>query len=120
MNKNKRKLAALAAVVFGFCAVSAHADAKSDALVQAELNNNVAEAKRLIAAGADVNAMGVFGFLAYTPLMIAADKNSTDVAKVLIEAGVDVNAKDFDGNASLYYAASKNSADVAKVLIEAG
>ncbi len=77
----KKCFAVLAAMAL---ATAAFADAKSDALMEAARNNNVAEVARLIQAGADVNARGRTG---YTALMWAANSYAVDVAKALIEAG---------------------------------
>ncbi len=54
----------------------------------------------------------------FTPLMIAARKNSADMAKVLIKAGADV--KNDDGHTALMKAIESNSTDVAKMLNSAG
>ena len=75
----------LAVLMVGLlCAVSAHADAKSDALIEEAKTNNAAEARRLIASGADVNAKTDNGS---TALMIAAENNAADVARLLRDAG---------------------------------
>ena len=123
-NGMKRTLAALAlcaAVVAG-----AFADAKSDALLRATDENNVAEALRLIKAGADVNARGYAGS---TALMYAAASNAAEIADALIKAGADVNANtgyaDIAGlrageeKTALMFAAENNSSDVTRLLIAA-
>ncbi len=110
----KKWLAVLAAMAL---ATAAFADAKSDALLEAAINNNVAEVARLIQAGADVNARDRIG---YTALMWAANYYAVDAAKALIEAGADINAKDNNGYTALMVTVGKGSFDVAKVLIEAG
>ena len=82
-------------------------------------NNNAAEAKRLIANGADVNAKNEDG---WTPLHLAAIQNAAEVAKVLIANGAEVNANDNRGNTPLYWAESSqdDTAEVKKVLIANG
>ena len=56
----------------------------------------------------------------FTPLMLAATKNATDVAKLLIKAGADVNAKDEDDRSALIYAADDNAIELAQLLIKSG
>ena len=92
------------------------AGAKPDTLISAAESNNVAEVRRLIAAGANVNAKDNNGV---TALMGAAQNNAADVAKLLIEAKADVNAKNNNGVTALMGAAQNNAANVAKLLIEA-
>ena len=137
MNKNRIRLAVLAALMFGLCCAASAADgprARSE-LFRAAERNDVAEAQRLIAEGVDVNARGRYdGDYNPTVLMVAAWNNSVDVAKLLIAAGADVNAWDNKvGETALICAArktyvleadsernkSKNMAMV-KLLIEAG
>lgn len=70
-------------------------------LHQAGWDNNTAEAKRLIAAGADVNAVDIDGS---TPTHSAAYAFGADVIAVLVEAGADVNAKNKRGMTPLHAA----------------
>ena len=91
MNKNRIRLAVLAALMFGLCCAESEAQ-----IVVAIMNNDVAEVRRLIAEGVDVNARSQSYNRDYRPtaLMKAAECDSVDVAKVLIAAGADVNAWD--------------------------
>ena len=136
MNKNRIRLAVLAALMFGLCCTASAADApRAYSICYAAERNNVAEVQRFIAEGVDVNARGRYdGDYNPTVLMVAASCDSVDVAKFLIAAGADVNAWDNKvGNTALICAAkktyvlkadkernkSKNMAMV-KLLIEAG
>ena len=80
---------------------------------------NVKRVAQLIQDGADVNAVGKYG---WTPLEIAARNNSyPEVMLLLIEKGADVNAVGKDGRTPLILAARNNSnAEVLRVLIEGG
>ena len=78
---------------------------------------NINKIKRLIEAGADVNAKDVNG---ESPLYRAVDRDSVILAKYLISAGANVNAKDIDGYSPLYYAVDGNNKAIAKLLIKAG
>ena len=107
----------LAVLMVGlFCALSAHADAMGDALIEAAKTNNAAEVRRLIASGADVNAMSLYGG---TALMSAAWTNAVDAAKLLIASGANINAKDNNGITALMWAVACGSEDVVDVLLNA-
>ena len=82
------------AMLFASCqSTRVQKDAKTDALITAAKDNNVAEARRFIADGADVNATDSNG---NTALIFVTKENSVDVARLLLAAGADadVNAKD--------------------------
>lgn len=81
--KNKAiAISALALCVLTLSAcVRLHADAKTNALFNAAKTNNAAEARRLIADGADVNAQSYFGI---TVLMTAAVNNAVNVVRLLL------------------------------------
>ena len=70
-------------------------------LHSAASGNKTAEAKRLLAAGADANARD---FQGSTPLHYAAHDFGADVIPVLLAAGADVNAKDQNGDTPLHLA----------------
>ncbi len=77
----KKNLAALLCVAaFAVCAC------ESKTLFTAAEKNNVAQARRLIKSGADVNAMDEDGM---TALMYAAQNNATDVAALPKAAGAE-------------------------------
>ena len=100
--------------MFALASFAAHADAKTDALIKAAANNNIAKAKRLIAAGANVNSRNENDS---TALMYA---DSPDMAELLLAAGAVVDAKQERGWTALMFAAERNSSDVARLLIAAG
>ena len=117
----KKTMTAFTLCVGGsFCAltlsacVRMHADAKTDALFKAAKTNNVAEARRLIADGADVNAKSYLGL---TVLMVAAGNNFVDVARLLLAVGADVDAADNYGETALLYALKNKSRDVTRLLL---
>ncbi|HEX9943166.1 MAG TPA: ankyrin repeat domain-containing protein [Thermoanaerobaculia bacterium] len=75
-------------------------------------------ARRLIAAGADVNARNRSGS---TPLIEAAKNGATEVARLLVRTGADLEARDTQWNmAPLAWALHSEQPDVAQVLRNAG
>lgn len=80
---------------------------------------NLGKAKRLIAAGADVNLADKHGF---TPLHFAAQENSAEAVRLLSAAGAAVDPPDEFGDTPLWRAISKCRGDgaVIKLLREAG
>jgi len=89
------------------------------ALTIAAERGDAAEARRLIAAGADVNERDKAGLNA---LMWAARNGDTEIAKLLINARADLNARDCAsaGWTPLMHAIHKNQNDLARLLIERG
>jgi len=59
-------------------------------LHRAVLSGNLAEVKRLLEEGSDVNAKGEYGM---TPLMWAAGIGRIEMVKFLLSKGADVNAR---------------------------
>lgn len=91
-------------------------------LINAVKADDVAAARRMLAAGADVNTRNEE---AATLLMLASHAGNLPMVKILIEAGADVNASDASGWAPLMKAAynadvKHGFADVVQVLIDAG
>ena len=78
---------------------------------------NLSEVKRLIKAGANVNAVNNFG---KTVLMVATDIGHYEIAEVLLAAGADVNTADNHGLTALMYAVLSGNIGGAKVLLNAG
>jgi len=83
-------------------------------LHQAAEKGDVEEVKRLIARGADVNALDE---LLNTPLCKAAGLGNMEVVKLLVEAGADVNAGSWS---PLYTAVDKDNVAIAEYLIAHG
>ena len=74
--------------------------------------------KQHLAAGADVNAGGVFG---KTPLHLAALKDHKEIAELLITNGADLNAEDeMNGMIPLHNAAGRGYNEIVKLLIAKG
>lgn len=79
--------------------------------------NRVDMVRRLLAAGAAVDARTSGGF---TPLHWAASRDAAESAKLLLDAGADVEARTPDGITPLHWAASKNAVSVVRLLLAAG
>lgn len=80
----------------------------------------VANTTKLLADGADVNAVDEEGF---TPLLFAAADDSVDVVRLLLEAGANVNAANSGGETPLFKATMNTSSGaltIAKLLLEHG
>ena len=92
-------------------------DIKPEVFLQAVKSGDVAEVKRLIEAGADVNAQSNNG---YTVLMAASQYGQLEVCKLLIEKGAEVNTGPWDGRTALILASKEGHKEVAQLLIEAG
>jgi ankyrin repeat protein len=78
-----------------------------------------AAAERLVAAGADVNAVSG-NSLRNTPLHAAIAGSHADLAGWLIARGADVHAADAGGHTPLHIAAEGGQAAVVKALLERG
>jgi ankyrin repeat protein len=70
-----------------------YSSAETEALFDAVRNNDLAQARRMIALGADVNELWASDFphWGYTPLYYAINNGSLAMAKLLIDAGANVN-----------------------------
>jgi len=92
-------------------------------LHQAAEDGDLAEVKRLIAEGADVNAADQEHTVKWTPLIAAASGGDVQVVKVLLENRAKVNATDSHGYTPLYYALwtdGNNSEEIVRALIASG
>ena len=103
-------IAALMGLMFGAVA------AEECPLCDAAYDSDLAQVKRLIAAGADVNAANKGG---WTALMVAATEGYSEITKVLLSADANPNAAKDDGWTALMAAAQEGHAEVAKALLSA-
>lgn len=131
------KCTCLIALTLSLLVLPVHANTLHDCM-------DAAECKRMLDAGADVNARDDYGFTplhscldagackllleagaqvdarddyGHTPLHLADDAG---VAQLLIQAGADINATHNDGASILYSASVRGSADVVRLLLENG
>jgi ankyrin repeat protein len=89
----------------------------STPLQWAAFAGDAAEAKRLIAAGADVSATNNYGINA---MLLAADIASTEMVQLLLKSGADANSANPDGETALHLVARAGNIDAAKLLLKAG
>ena len=80
---------------------------------------NLNKIKRLIEAGADVNAKNKNQY-GETPLHWALWRDNIETTKLLIDSGADVNAKNKSGITPLAWAVDKRNIELVKLLIKAG
>ena len=79
---------------------------------------NINKIKRLIEAGADVNAKDVDG---ESPLALAVRRNYVALAELLISAGADVDSKNIWGESPLYLLLrNAETLKIVKLLFKAG
>ncbi|MBC7910089.1 MAG: ankyrin repeat domain-containing protein [Pyrinomonadaceae bacterium] len=90
----------------------------SDPLVAAVYNGEVADVRRLLATGADVNALDTD--YDSTALAVAVSKGYSRLVKILLNAGADVNAKNSSGQTALMSLSSETTARIIWELIDAG
>src|SRR5690606_33788265 len=89
----------------------------STPLQWAAFRGDVDEAKRLIAAGADVNATNNYGINA---MLLAADIASTELIQLLLKHGVDPETANADGETPLHLVARAGNIEAARALLKAG
>jgi uncharacterized protein len=78
-------------------------------LLYAARDGRLAAARRLVAAGADIELADANGI---RPLLMAVLNNNLDVARLLLEYGADVNGDDFWGRAPLWAAVEYRDLDM--------
>ena len=86
-------------------------------LQEAAFQGDIAEAKRLIKAGAKVRAINAYGVNA---MQLAADSGNTDLIALLLKAGADPNSPNADGETTLHLVARAGNLQAAKLLLKAG
>jgi len=91
--------------------------AKAQSLFPLIEANNLRDVKRLIEAGADVNAKDEQG---KTPLSLAASRGFLSFIPILRDAGADVNTKDNAGMTPLHWAAYLGHIEVVHFLLSFG
>jgi ankyrin repeat protein len=89
----------------------------STPLQWAVYKGDVAEATRLVRAGADVTLANDYGA---TPMTLAAEVGNTDILKVLLEAGANPDSPNPDGMTALQAVARTGNVAAAKLLLDHG
>jgi hypothetical protein len=89
-------------------------------LIGAIMRQDIAELKRLLAAGANPNEGRFFGGAG--PLQLAIAQHQHDIARELLQHGADIKAVDASGNTTLMWASTIETGDPAlvKQLLERG
>jgi ankyrin repeat protein len=119
----KAAAAVMAAFVLWSAGTAAEADAPtthpdgSTPLQWAVFEGNIAEVKRLLAAGADPKVINDYGVDA---IQLAADESNTQLIRLLLKAGANPNAANADGETVLHLVARSGNLDAAKLLVNAG
>lgn len=95
-------------------------DSPDERLKDAARGGDVAEAKRLVAAGGvDVNAPSP-ARSGWTALHLAAFYGHADVTALLLQSGADTEVCNSSGNTALQLACLKGHVDIARALLDAG
>jgi len=89
----------------------------STPLQWAVYDDDVAEVRRLIEAGADVSLANDYGA---TPMSLAAEVANTEVLKLLLDGGADADSPNADGMTALMAVARTGNVEAAQLLIEHG
>jgi ankyrin repeat protein len=110
---SRRLLLLLSLVACAFTPVSA--DDPNTSLLQACRRGDFATAKRLVAAGANVNYRDQTGT---SPLINAAQAHALEIVQLLVEKGANVNARDEYGGTGLLYAAHRGYVEIVSLLLK--
>src|SRR5258708_5832212 len=103
------------AVWLALTSLAGAADVSNRDFYNAIRQNDLAQLKQLITAGAGVNARSKIG---RTPLMIAAGSpGSIESVRLLLSKGADPKAADFQGTTALVGAARVNDLDTMRLLL---
>jgi ankyrin repeat protein len=87
-------------------------------LFEACVTHDVAQVRKLLADGADINLRDDYGI---TPLMYACQVENTELCRVLLENGADLQAEDSEfGETEIMRAASNGIAPLCSLLLEFG
>jgi len=108
---------AVASVAGGRAAVNAPQPDGTTALHWAVRHDDLATAKALIQAGADVKAANRYGV---TPIALAATNGSAAMIRLLLDAGVDANSANPGGETALMTTARTGKVDAVNLLLDRG
>jgi uncharacterized protein len=89
----------------------------STPLQWAVYRDNVAEAQRLLKAGANVKLANKYGV---TPMTLASEIGNPAMIKLLLDAGADANSANLDGQTALLAVARTCNVEAADLLVKAG
>ena len=103
--------------VSGRTAIDIFHDPQVVALIDAVVDGNVAKAKGLMAAGANINASGDAGV---TPLIWMIYAHNNRAIKMLLDLGANPNQAWEQGEAPVYMAASGGNIQLLKLLLDHG
>jgi ankyrin repeat protein len=78
---------------------------------------DVAEATRLVKAGADVSASNNYGI---NTMLLAADIANTELIQLLLKAGADASSANPDNETALHLVSRAGNVEAAKLLLKAG
>jgi ankyrin repeat protein len=89
----------------------------STSLLYAVYDENVAEVRRLLKAGANVSLANNYGA---TPMGLASEAGNTEIIKLLLEAGADADSPNADGQTALLAVARTGNVEAAELLVKHG